>query len=125
MNRSLKAGAWSLALVFGAFLVASCGSSSSPTSPSGTPADVTITIVGQDGAMSFNPPSATMKVGQTVAWSNSDSITHTSTQNSGVWDTGGVSGGTSSTPIKMTTAGTFQYHCSIHPTMVGALTVNP
>jgi len=126
MNRFLRTGATSFALVLGALLAGSCGSSSStPTAPSGPPADMTITVIGQNGAMSFNPPSATVTVGQTVAWSNSDSITHTSTQNNDVWDTGGIAPGTTTAPVKMTNAGTFQYHCSIHPTMVGVLTVNP
>jgi plastocyanin len=66
-----------------------------------------------------------MRVGQTVAWTNADVITHTATQDQGAFNTGGISAGTASTPITMSTSGTFSYHCSIHPTMVGVLTVNP
>jgi plastocyanin len=75
--------------------------------------------------MSFSPASATVKVGQTVAWTNSDSITHEPVQDAGVFDAGNIAGGQTSAPIKMTTAGTFSYHCAIHPSMVGVLTVNP
>ncbi len=107
---------------------AGCGSSySSPSSPSSTPsatADVVITINGINGGMSFSPASATAKVGQTVAWKNGDSITHDVEQDAGGgFDTGGVAGGATSKPIKITTAGALPYHCSIHPSMVGMLTV--
>jgi plastocyanin len=118
-------GVLAFALVSCGLLVASCGSSStSPTGPTSS-ANLTITINGIDGNMSFNPPSATMTVGQTVAWVNSDSITHEPVQDGGAWDAGSINGGSTSTPLKMTNAGTFSYHCAIHPTMVGVLTVNP
>ena len=112
---------------WGALLLAltlpSCGSST-PTAPTSA-ADVTITITGVNSTMSFNPASATVKVGQTVAWVNSDSITHAPVQDAGVFNGGDIAGGQTSAPIKMTTAGTFGYHCAIHPSMVGNLTVNP
>jgi len=116
-----------LVLVSCGLLVASCGSSSSSPSSASSPtsaANVTITITGINGNMSFNPPSATMTVGQTVAWVNADSITHDPVQDGGAWDAGAIAGGATSTPLKMASAGTFPYHCSIHPSMVGVLTVN-
>jgi len=108
---------------------AACSDSSNPTTPSnptpsGTTADVVITIMGNNGAMSFSPPSATAKVGQTVAWKNSDSITHTATQDNGGFDTSNIAAGATSSPIQMMTAGTLPYHCTIHPSMVGTLTVS-
>jgi plastocyanin len=111
-----------VALLSAALAFIGC-SSSSPTTPSATTADVVITIVGNSGAMSFSPASASMKVGQTVAWHNSDSITHTATQDGNTFDTGGVGPGGTSAPIQMMTAGSFPYHCSIHPSMVATLTV--
>lgn len=114
-----------LALLTTAFLTMSCGSSSSPTTPSaGGGADVIITIQGINGGMSFSPASATAKVGQTVAWRNADSITHDVEQDAeGGFDTDAVAGGATSKPITMTKAGALPYHCSIHPSMVATLTV--
>ncbi len=109
-------------------LVAACGSSSAPTAPSGGgggggTANVVITIVGMNGNQSFSPNPGTVKAGQTVAWKNNDVITHTATADSGAFDTGAIPPGGTSNPITMSTAGSFGYHCSIHPTMTGTLNV--
>jgi plastocyanin len=116
-----------LAFIVVAF-VAGCGSSSSPAGPTtggggGGTADVTITIVGMNGSQSFSPNPGAVKVGQTVAWHNADSITHVPTADNGSFTTGGIGPGSTSAPIAMTTAGTIAYHCSIHPSMVGSLQV--
>jgi plastocyanin len=119
-----------LAVVAGIATAVACGGSSyssNPTapnpSPSGTPvsADVTITINGMLGAQSFTPNPATVKVGQTVAWRNADSIAHDPTGSG--WGTGSIGPGQTSQPITFSAAGSMPYHCSIHPTMVGTLTV--
>jgi len=39
------------------------------------------------------------------------------------FNTGNIGGGKTSAPIAMNTAGSFPYHCSIHPTMTGTLVV--
>ena len=64
-----------------------------------------------------------MRVGQTVAWRNADSITHNATDNGGRFNSGNLNAGGTSTPVTMNTAGTFTYHCTIHPGMIGTLTV--
>jgi len=91
---------------------------------SGATADVTITIVGMNGAQSFSPNPATVRVGQTVAWRNADSVTHTATA-SGVFDTGSIGRNATSAPITMRTAGSVAYLCAIHPSMTGTLNVTP
>jgi plastocyanin len=101
---------------------AACGSSS-PSSPTAAASDVTITMVGDRGTQSYSPNPTTMRVGQSVAWRNSDTIVHTSTQDGGRFDTGNVSPGATSSPQTMSTAGTFNYHCTIHPGMVATLVV--
>jgi plastocyanin len=121
-----------------ALLVPSCGGSSTstpaapqtPTTTTTPPpatgvADLTITIIGDRQSMSFSPANATLKVGQTVAWRNTDTDLHTATQDSRGFDTGTVPRGGTSAPLAMTTAGTFPYHCSFHPDMVATLSVTP
>jgi plastocyanin len=115
----------------------SCGGGSSPSTPA-TPtttttpappptgtADLVISIVGDQGGMSFSPAAATLRVGQTVAWRNNDTDIHTATENAGRFNTGTLTRGATSAPIAMTAAGSLPYHCSFHPGMVGTLTVNP
>jgi plastocyanin len=94
-----------------------------PTPGSGTPADVTITIVGMNGSLSFSPNPAIVKVGQTISWKNADTLTHTATADGGAFNTNSVAPGATSAPITMTAAGAFGYRCTLHPSMVGTLTV--
>ncbi len=120
--------------LFGSFtliaigLAAGCGSSSSsssssPTTPTTPSADVTITIQGNRGNQSFSPEPQMMRVGQSVAWRNADSITHNATQDANRFATPNLGAGMTSSPIAMTTAGTFTYRCTIHPGMIGTLVV--
>ena len=114
-------------LVLGASLLAlSCKGKSNPAGP-GTPADLTIDIVGQLQSNSYSPASPTVALGQTVSWHNTDNMTHSSTENNiQLWDTQAIGPGATSAPIHMNTAGTFPYHCAYHPnTMAGTLTVTP
>jgi plastocyanin len=74
--------------------------------------------------MMFSPADITVKTGTTVTWTNQDSIAHT------VVETDGQNGPKSDTlepnesySFTYETAGTFKYHCSIHPNMTGAVTV--
>jgi plastocyanin len=92
-------------------------------SPSATPttSPVTITIAG----MAFSPATASVRAGSAVRWHNADTITHTATDNGGAFDTGPIAPGATSGAVTLNTAGTFPYHCSIHPSMVGTLDVTP
>jgi plastocyanin len=93
--------------------------------PSATPPDLVITIVGVNGNLSYSPNPAAARVGQRVIWRNADSMTHTATANGGSFDTGILDPGASSAPITMGAPGAFPYLCTIHPGMVGTLTVMP
>jgi len=113
-----------IAAIGASIIVSACGSSSTPTAPtSSTAADVTVTIQGNNGSNSYAPNPVTMRVGQTIAWRNGDSITHTATQDSGGFNTGSIAAGATSTATMMNTAGTFAYHCTLHPGMVGTVNV--
>lgn len=90
----------------------------STTAASTTAASTSVTIE----SFLFNPESLTIKAGETVTWTNKDSVAHTITEDKGVFDSGSInSGATYSFTFK--TAGTFSYHCTIHPSMTGTIIV--
>src|SRR5258708_5932292 len=97
----------------------SCGSSS-PSAPT-VSADVVITMLGDRGNQSYSPNPTTMRVGQTVAWKNTDTTAHDATQDASRFQTGTINAGATSAALTMSAAGTFTYHCTIHPGMVGSL----
>ena len=118
------------AVVLLSAFVASCGGYGSSSSPSPTPAPVPAGATGVNigaGASSrttnaFAPSPLTVAVGATVAWTNADSVPHTATADGGAWNSGTIApGGTFSRTF--TSAGSFTYHCTIHPGMVGTITV--
>jgi plastocyanin len=72
--------------------------------------------------IAFGPASITVPVGTTITWQNNDGIAHTSTSDTGVWDTGAIAPGTSKATT-FNTAGTFPYHCTVHSMMTGTVIV--
>lgn len=70
----------------------------------------------------FSPAEVTVEVGETVTWTNSDPVAHTVTADGGAFDSGALdSGGIFEwTPA---VAGTFAYHCDIHPSMTASVAV--
>jgi plastocyanin len=112
-----------------------CGGSGSTASPTPTPTPVpapspaptgtTVTIVnGASGlsATAYSPNPLNVTVGTTVTWKNNDSTTHDSTAVNRSFATGSIAPGGSAS-VMFQSAGTFQYFCTIHPGMVGTLTV--
>jgi plastocyanin len=104
-------------------------SSSSPSTPSPVPStsgsSVAASIVTGASTMTttaYTPNPITVAVGGTVTWTNNDSTTHTSTANGGAWNSGSIAPGGKFT-MTFSAAGSFPYHCSIHPGMVGTVTV--
>ncbi len=70
----------------------------------------------------FSPSSLTVKAGTTVTWTNHDGVTHTVTADGGSFDSGHLASGATFSRT-FATAGTFSYHCAIHPSMTGTITV--
>jgi plastocyanin len=72
----------------------------------------------------FSPSAITIKKGTQVTWTNKDSVTHTVTETDGQTgpNSSSVNSG-SSYSFTFNTAGTYHYHCSIHPDMTGTVTV--
>ena len=56
-----------------------------------------------------------------VVFRNVDSIVHRVTLNDGSLDTGSIAPGATSAAVRMPNGGT-NYHCSLHPDMIGAVT---
>lgn len=102
------------------------GCSSSPTSNTAG-SDVTI-ISGASsagsGAFSPNPFTISLASKTTVQWGNADGMTHTVVSDDGSFSSGNLSSGNTFTHTFSST-GTFTYRCSIHPSMVGTIVVNP
>jgi plastocyanin len=73
----------------------------------------------------FSPANITVKAGSTVTWTNQDSTTHTvtaDTSSSDAPDSGNIAPGKSYS-FTFQKAGTYMYHCALHPNMVGMVTV--
>ena len=70
----------------------------------------------------FDPATLTIQAGQHVHFSNHDGVSHTATSDTGAFDTGNIAGGASGS-AEFESAGTFPYHCKIHPTMKGTIIV--
>lgn len=120
--RARTAAALGALIAVAALFQLACGGSSTPLNPS-LPVDaVTITIAGQNGNLSFKPNPASAAIGQAVVWKNTDAATtHRIVADDGAWDTGNLPAGAMSLAIIIGAAGTFPYHCLIHPTEVGTL----
>jgi plastocyanin len=138
-----RVGALLFSLVAAAVLLAAgCSSSNKSSSGSSTSAPSTLPVPSSssteatssgNGAsaaptkvtikdFAFGPKSVTVKVGQSVEFTNTDGVTHTATSTSGAFDTGDLDSGASKA-VTFAHAGTFPYHCSIHNSMTGTVTV--
>ena len=93
-----------------------------------TPADVTIQ------GFAFHPPSVTIAEGESVTWTNKDSVAHTATADDGSFDTSPTCDSSHTEDesclkpdapffVTFSSPGTYAYHCKIHPTMHGTVIV--
>jgi len=120
MNRKLRVALLALAIVVLATVgvMAGCSSSTSTPPPAGSPgaAGTAVSIAN----FAFSPASLTVKVGDSVTWKNDDSTAHTVAF--AAFDSGSIAPGASYSH-KFDSAGTFDYKCSIHPSMTGTVIV--
>lgn len=113
-------------------VLAACGGDDADDSTAVTTTTAVDTGDAADGApesggitianFSFSPSSLEVAVGDSVEATNDDSVAHTWTADEGAWDSGNLATGDSFTH-EFTEAGTFAYHCEIHPSMTGTVTV--
>jgi plastocyanin len=113
--------------------VAACGggySGSAPTGPStggdnNNNSGTSVSVV--SGAefkttTAYAPNPVVINAGGTVTWTNNDTTTHTSTGDDGSWNSGSIAPGAKFSRT-FATAGSYKYHCSFHPGMIGTVTV--
>jgi len=102
-------------------------SSSDATSSSGGADTTEPTDAACDGdvclsGIAFAPDALTVAAGDSVTWASVDSPDHTVTADDGSFDSGTLSnGGTFEQTFDE--AGEYSYHCEIHPSMTGTITV--
>ena len=70
----------------------------------------------------FTPTTSSVSAGGTVTWTNGDTVAHTITFDNGP-DCGNLAPA-SSTTVTFSAAGTYAYHCKIHSSMHGTVTVS-
>jgi phospholipase C len=109
--------------------------SSTPTTQSGVTSTQTGTASAQAGAttvsvttdnignFAFTPATLTISVGTTVTWKNASAVAHTVTSDDGVsFDSGAIAAG-GNFSFQFTKAGSYAYHCDIHPYMKATIVV--
>jgi plastocyanin len=108
-----------VALAAAAGTVAGCGSSGAhPTAAQSGGAD----SLGISN-FKFRPARLTVSRGPRITVTNRDSTAHTATADDGrSFDTGNIDPGSTAT-ITLAKAGTYRFHCSIHPFMHGTIVV--
>ncbi len=126
MKRTILLTMSCILIIVGLLAAISCGTSyqsttpppTTPTQGPGTPQTNAVTIQN----LAFSPAALTVAVGTTVTWTNNDATTHTVTSKTGLFDSGPLNkGGTFS--YTFNSKGVFEYHCTIHPSMNGTVTV--
>jgi plastocyanin len=108
-------------------LAAGCGGGGSSSSGGGS----TTTAAGAQGGggnavtidnLAFSPATLNVKTGQQVTWTNKQDIAHTVTADGGAFDHQMPPGATFS--FTFDKAGSFPYHCNIHPSMTAKVEVS-
>lgn len=90
----------------------------STVTPVCTPTSRSVLIVDSG----YLPPDVTVTLGTTLSWFNEGPSVHTSTSDTGLWDSGNINPGFSY-GYTFNSPGTYSYHCAIHPALVGTVNV--
>jgi plastocyanin len=115
-----------LLLALSAALAAGCGGDdeASPAKPD-KPAAARDTVAVTMKDILFKPENVTARVGQTVRWTNEDSVAHTVKAESGAsFESKSVEEG-DTYEQKLTKPGRIAYVCTIHPSQKGSIDVQP
>jgi plastocyanin len=104
---------------------ATTGGTGTTSAPVGTVTSAATTAQAVQVVMknrAYDPQQVTVKVGDTVSWVNQDSPNHDVVADNGEFKSE-LFGNGGSFSFTFTKAGTYPYHCSIHPGMVGTVIV--
>ena len=121
MKRSLFLAALSLVAVLTFASVAGAQKASIVAGAQIQKKQATRTVVIQN--FSFKPAHITVKRGTRVTWINRDMTKHTATANNGAFDSGVLRPGQRYSHTFKTAGRTNRYHCEIHHSMRGSVTV--
>src|SRR5258707_1769705 len=116
-------------IVVAMLALAACGGTSGSTAPTAATSQAPAAPAGGATAVSikdfaFNPPSDSVPTGSKVTWTNNDTTAHTVTFDDGSADSGNLAP-RSTFDHTFAPAGRFAYHCAIHSSMHGTVTVTP
>ncbi|MFL5650277.1 MAG: cupredoxin domain-containing protein [Chloroflexota bacterium] len=135
MDRRILAMVGGIALVISACSSSGGGGSSAAASAAGAPSAAasaagapcaeasgsgSVTVSVKD--FSFDPSTVNAKVGDTITFSNTGAAPHNATLDAGGCATPDIQSGKSD-GLTFTAAGSYPFHCSIHPQMKGTITV--
>src|SRR3989442_7938183 len=84
---------------------------------------VNVKIVEKNDKYMFDPATLTIKKGMQVVWTNMSDAPHTVTSDAGAFNTLSNLSENQTFMFTFTTAGTFTYHCNVHPYMKATITV--
>ena len=87
------------------------------------PSDATGTVSVKIANFAFDPAAVTAKVGDVISWTNNDTVQHTATVDSNETCTTPALASNASAGITFSEAGTYAFHCRIHPQMTGTIEV--
>lgn len=118
--------------------VAACSSGGSSAAPADTPAtaseapaaggactttDAAGTVAVTIEGFAYSPGSISASVGDVIAFTNKDAASHTATLDDGSCDTGGIAADATGA-LTFSAAGTYPFHCTIHPDMTGTIEIS-
>jgi copper-containing nitrite reductase len=97
---------------------------STSTTASATQVSILLNGAYQNHTKYYSPDPVTVVVGvnNTITWTNDDTMTHTVTSRTGIFDSGQIMAGMTWT-YTFNTPGTYNYYCTLHPWMNGTVTV--
>ena len=113
-----------------ALVLAACGGGGSTAAPGGTSAgtapcaDTTdptvVSATVEDNT--WGPVSA--KVGDVITWTNGDGVPHSVALDDGSCAMTGTIPGGGTKSLEFSVAGSFPFHCSVHPSMKGTIAIS-